>query len=140
MSLQQEAGLLVSAEPDRVRAILLDPQALADWNPAFLSISGSTTATVGEPYPITVRPGLSGTFAYTEISDLRIDTTWSVPGFREYGTWELQPRSSETLVTHRFEHVGLLGALLQRANHGVAELRLNRLAQRVATQASPRSL
>ena len=114
--------------------MLLDPQAFADWNPAFVSISGGTTATVGERYPITVRPGLSGTFAYTEISDLRIGTTWSVPGFREDGTWNLQPRSSETLLTHRFEHTGPLAALLERAYRGVAALRLDRLADRVATR------
>jgi len=132
MSHLQQAHLLVHAQPPRVRAALLDPTSLPDWNPAFLTISGSTSAAIGERYPITVRPGISGTFAYTEISDRRIGTAWSAPGFHEDATWELQPHESGTLVSHWFEQTGPLAMLLRRAYRGVAELRLGRLADRVS--------
>ncbi|MET8156831.1 SRPBCC family protein [Sphaerisporangium sp. NPDC005289] len=127
----QEETRLVRAPLSRVREILLDPRALPDWNPAFLTLGGPGHAAVGVSYPITVRGGLSGNWEYTAIEDERIDTAWHLPGFHENGTWLLRPRAEGgTVVTHGFQHQGPLARALSRAYRGVAELRLDRLSQR----------
>jgi hypothetical protein len=57
---------------------------------------------------------------------------WDVPGFTETASWQLAQHSNRTEVTHRLPHAGPLATLLSPAYRGVAELRLTRLAQRVA--------
>jgi hypothetical protein len=70
------------------------------------------------------------------LEDQRIDTTWRVPGFHENGTWRFERHGPDTLVTHEFRHEGPLARLLSNAYRGVAELRLDRLAQRAAGRPS----
>ncbi|GAB3955146.1 hypothetical protein GCM10027614_63540 [Micromonospora vulcania] len=84
------------------------------------------------PFRILVHPGLRGTWRYTRTDTERIDTLWSVPGFTETGIWHVEPRGDGSLVTHEFTHRGPLAAVLASAYRGVAELRLDRLAQRAA--------
>lgn len=126
----QQATRLINAPLPQVRNVLLDPRALPAWNPAFHTVDGPAQAATGISYPITVRGGLTGTWQYTTIDEQRIDTTWRVPGFHETGTWRLEPQGKGTLVTHEFRHQGPLARLLSNAYRGVAELRLDRLAER----------
>lgn len=127
----QQATVLVPAPLHVVRQALLDPLALAEWNPAFLTIKGSAEAAVGVRYPITTRGGLRGYFEYLLIETGRIDTAWRVPGLAETGTWRLEAHGASTLVVHGFQHQGPLARVLRF--DGVAQLRLDRLAQRVQT-------
>lgn len=83
-----------------MRAVLLAPLSLPDWNPAFLGISGRTEAEVGAEYLITVRPGLAGTFTYTAITDSRFGFSWKMSGFNEDAIWDLTQDGSGTQVTH----------------------------------------
>lgn len=128
--------ILIAAPPPVVRQILLEPAALAEWNPAFLSIRGPHLAAVGQRYVIQVRGGLNGHWEYRRISEELIEGYWEVPGFKETNDWKLRPHGSGTHVTHSFQHRGPLAAVLRPAFANVAELRLNRLAQR-ATGRSP---
>lgn len=107
--------------------VLLDPLALPAWNEAFLSIDGPETPEVGQRYQLRVRPGLTGWLEYTAITADRIEITWQVPGFREYGVWLLEDHG---LVTHSFEHTGPLAAVLRSAYRGIAAVRLERLRER----------
>lgn len=129
----QRAALLVRAEPAAVRAVLLRPLEIPDWNPAFLTLAGPDAAAVGTGYPITVRGGLRGTFAYTGIGASTIGWSWHVPGLDETGHWRLTPRDGGTLVEHEFTHRGPLARVLRAAFEGVAELRLGRLSDRVGS-------
>lgn len=131
---EQDATRLIHAPPARIRAILLDPLALPEWNPAFHTITGPPQATTGTQWPITARGNLRGYWEYAQISDLRVDTVWQVTGLHETGTWELAPDAAGTRVTHAFGHRGPLAVVLSRAYAGVAELRLDRLAERVASR------
>ncbi len=122
--------ILISAPPPVVRQILLEPTALAEWNPAFLSVQGPDLAITQQRYPIQVRGGLSGHWEYRKITDDVIEGYWEVPGLTETNTWELRPYGTGTHVTHSFQHRGAVAALLRPAFANVAELRLSRLAQR----------
>jgi len=137
---EQRATHLVHAPLEVVRQVLLDPVALADWNPAFLSVGGPAEASTGVDYPITTRGGLRGFFAYLRIKSDRIDTTWRVPGLTETGTWLLEQRGGDTLVVHAFRQDGPLARLLSRAFDGVAQLRLLRLQERVQAARIPDQL
>ncbi|WP_200207716.1 SRPBCC family protein [Micromonospora coerulea] len=129
----QQATRIIDETSARVREILLDAARLPDWNSAFLSIEDPGGTAADREFAIVVRPGLRGTWRYTVIEDERIDTAWKVPGFAETGTWQLRPHSTgRTLVTHGFEHRGPLARVLANAYRGVAEVRLDRLAQRAA--------
>lgn len=128
----ERASARIEAPLDVVRGVLLEPLALPEWNEAFRTIAGPPAATIGVGYRISVRGGLSGSFAYTAIDARRVGMSWAVPGFRETGAWLLQPAGADTVVTHEFEHSGPLAALLRPAYSGVARLRLERLASRVA--------
>ena len=127
----QQATRYLAAPWQNIRDVLVDPLALPQWNEAFRSITGPAEPPVGVRYQITVRPSLSGTWEYTAIEPRRIEATWRVPGFREHGIWTLQPQNGGTVVTHAFRHAGPLAAVLRDAYRGVAELRLQRLDQRV---------
>ncbi|WFE28847.1 hypothetical protein O7623_06565 [Solwaraspora sp. WMMD791] len=127
---EQTASRLIGAAVDQVRGVLLEPLALADWNPAILSITGPTQAQIATRYPIVAKGGLRGTFHYSAIDDLRILTTIKVTGLEEQGWWNLEPRGDTTLVEHGFSHRGALALLLSSAFQGVAELRLDRLSTR----------
>ncbi|WP_280245977.1 SRPBCC family protein [Nocardia abscessus] len=129
---KQSARMLVDAPVDEVRAVLLDPVSLADWNPAFLAISGRPDAVAEEEYRLTVRPGLSGTFTYTTIEPGRIGMRWSVPGFTEFGRWDIRSYYAGTEVEHGLGHHGPLAVTLAPAYRGVARLRLSRLAEWVS--------
>jgi hypothetical protein len=125
----------VDASPAVVRRILLEASALAEWNPAFLSIQAPETAAAGQRYPIRTRGGLSGYLEYRDIADERIVGHWEVPGLSEDHVWELRAAGGRTEVRHSFEHRGLLAAVLRAAFADVAQMRLDRLAQRAAARA-----
>lgn len=128
----QQADATVAAPAAVVRRILLTPLELADWNPAFLAISGEATAAVGQPYAIRVKPRFNGTLRYTAITDDRIDIDWQIPGLHETGTWTLIDEGASTVVRHSFTHSGPLARVLRNAFEGVATLRLDRLADRAS--------
>ena len=127
--------ILIAAPPHVVRQILLEPTALAEWNPAFMSVQGPEHANIAQRYPIQVRGGLTGHWEYRSISEEVIEGYWEVPGLTETNTWELRPYGSGTHVTHSFQHRGALAALLRPAFANVAQLRLSRLAQRAGERA-----
>ena len=124
--------LVIDATLSQVRAVLLDALALPDWNPAFTSINGPATAAVQADYRLTVRPGLRGHLTYDVIEPITIRMSWHVPGFSETGSWHLVGHGIRTLVRHDFRHTGPLASALGGAYRGVAELRLRRLANRLA--------
>ncbi|MEU3983199.1 SRPBCC family protein [Streptomyces sp. NPDC026672] len=128
---EQEAAQFIPAPPEAVRAVLLDPSALPDWNPAIHSIVAGGRAEVGVPYRITAPARLSGHLEYVGIGDDRIEVNLRVQGMREEGWWELTPQGSGTRVAHGFTHSGPLARLLSNAYRGVARLRLHRLEDRV---------
>jgi uncharacterized protein YndB with AHSA1/START domain len=127
----ERATRFIDAPPSRVRLLLLDARAMPDWNPAIRLLDGPAEASTGVQYAVTVRGGLSGTWEYTRIDEQHIDMAWRVPGFLETGTWLLRPDGAGTTVTHEFQHQGTLAHVLRIAFRGVAELRLDRLSQRV---------
>ncbi|MER6593573.1 SRPBCC family protein [Micromonospora purpureochromogenes] len=129
----ERATRLVDAPPSQVRLLLIDARAIPGWNPAIRAIDGPAEAPTGVQYAIKVRGGLSGTWEYTRIDERHIDVTWRVPGFLETGTWLLGPHGGGTMVTHQFQHQGPLAHMLSNAFRGVAELRLDRLAQQVTS-------
>lgn len=129
MSAAQSAALLLSAPSSLVHATLLDPGAFPAWNPAFRTLAGNGPGTLDERYTLTVRPGLTGHFWYETIEADHVVMRWEVPGFAELGTWDLTMDPGGTRVVHRFEHTGLLAAALTPAFKGVAQLRLDRLAE-----------
>jgi hypothetical protein len=134
----QHATVFVPAAPALVRAILLQPLRIPDWNPAFVSLTGPEEAAVEVDYPIVVRGGLRGAFQYSAIEDQHIGWTWQVPGLREVGDWRLTPQDRRTLVYHGFAHGGPLAWVLRSAFEGVVHLRLDRLAKRTrATRVDP---
>ena len=96
MNGKQSARLLIDATPDQVRAVLLEPLQLPEWNPAFLHLTGPAPPIVDQRYPITVRPRLSGHFSYTSIETDRIEMRWDVPGFTETASWQLAQRGNRT--------------------------------------------
>ncbi|MFI7060397.1 SRPBCC family protein [Kribbella sp. NPDC050124] len=121
----ERATLVIPADPNRIRAVLLDPRALPLWNEAFLGVDGPPHPAVGQQYTLRVRPGLSGRLEYTAIEPDRIELRWEVPGFRETGTWTI---GEAGLVGHSFTQAGPLAALLRTAYRGIATVRLERLA------------
>lgn len=112
----------------RVLKVLLEPQQLPRWNPAFLSLGGPREPHSGVRYPIMVHGGMHGFFEYLDIGARYVSTTWQVPGFRETGTWCLEPRGAATVVRHEYEHHGDQAGPLR----ALAGLGLHRLADRVA--------
>lgn len=131
----QHAALILPAAPTDVRRLLLEPLALPAWNPAFQSVEGPPQPAPGHRYAIRVRPGLTGSLEYTRIGPDRIDIAWHVPGFRETGSWTLEPEGALTLAHHWFEHTGPLASALRHAFQGVASLRLQRLAEQLLVDA-----
>ncbi|MFI7504707.1 SRPBCC family protein [Streptomyces sp. NPDC049687] len=130
--------ILIPAPVATVRQILLEPTALAEWNPAFLSVRGPSAAIVGHRYPLTARGGLKGHWQYRAIGATLIEGHWEVPGLSETNTWRLLPYGTGTRVSHSFTNQGSLAALLRPAFAGVADLRLGRLAQRAEQRAPAR--
>jgi hypothetical protein len=130
--------VLINADACEIREVLWEVQSLAEWNPAFLSITGSSTARIGEPHQIRVRGGLSGHLQYDLINLDRTEMSLRVPGLRETNHWQLQATHGHgTLVTHGFTQTGPLAKLLRGVNQGVAELRLARLKTRVEARVDP---
>jgi hypothetical protein len=132
----QQQSTLIQADASDIQQVLLEVDQLADWNPAFLSIDGAATASVGEQYPIRVRGGLRGHFQYDLIRPDRIESSWQVPGFLETNHWELgadadADADDSTVVSHGLTQTGPVAALLRSVNAGVAQLRLDRLKARV---------
>jgi len=122
--------ILIPAPVRTVRQILLEPTALAEWNPAFLSVGGPPDALVGRRHPLVARGGLRGHWEYRTIGEDLIVGAWEVPGLAETNSWSVLPHGEGTHVTHSFTHRGSLAALLRPAFAGVADLRLDRLAGR----------
>lgn len=126
----EQAERLFAASPHQVRAVLLDPLALPEWNPAFSTVSGPREADTRHEYRITAR-GLPGSLAYEAIEPRTIRMAWQVTGFVEVGTWTMTTTGAGTSVHHKFVHSGPLARFLRRAYRGVADLRLDRLADRL---------
>lgn len=124
------AQTVIRAPLHTVRQILLEPSALPDWNPAFLSVNAPHTATAGPRYPLRTRGALRGFLEYRHITDTRITAHWEVPGLTEDHTWQLHPDSNHTHTTHTLHHHGTLATLLRPAFTNAPALRLDRLAQR----------
>jgi hypothetical protein len=125
----EQAVSHLPADPAAIRHTLLDPLSLPEWNEAFLTIEGPDDPAVGVQYVLRVRPGLTGHLEYTAIEADRIDLSWQVPGFHETSSWTL---GTEGTVTHSFEQSGPLAAVLRPAYRGIAAVRIDRLANRVA--------
>ena len=136
----RSAQVVVDAPLPVVRQILLEPSALADWNPAFLSVKAPRTAAVGQRYPLWTRGAFKGFLEYRHVTGTLIAAHWEVPGFVEDHSWELRPHHRRTHVTHLFEHHGALAAVLRPAFANVAELRLGRLAERAEGRAAVREV
>lgn len=128
---EQSAVRRIQAPLGRVHTVLTTPAALPDWNPAIHTLTGQGPAEIGRRYPISARGGLSGHLAYAEIEPDRIHTRITVQGLQEDGYWKLVSDGSSTVVEHGFRHRGPLARLLTAAFRGVADMRLDRLAQRV---------
>jgi hypothetical protein len=133
---EQTAARLITAPLHQVRRVLLQPLALPDWNPAILSLTGPAQAQIGTRYPIVAKGGLRGFWTYVAIDEHRIRTQFKVNGLEEQGWWTLEPRGENTMVEHGFSHRGALALLLSVGFRGVADLRLNRLAERSAASAA----
>ncbi|MDQ0776254.1 hypothetical protein QF026_004720 [Streptomyces aurantiacus] len=127
--------ILISTPVRIVRQILLEPTELAEWNPAFLSVKGPTQALIGRQYPLVARGALRGHWEYLSIGESLIEGRWKVPGLTETNSWSLLPRDEGTHVAHSFTHQGALAAVLRPAFAGVADLRLDRLAERARRRA-----
>lgn len=125
----EQAVSHIPADPAAIRHALLDPLSLPEWNEAFVAITGPDDPAVGVRYELKVRPGLSGHLEYTAIEADRVELSWQVPGFHETGSWVL---GADSTVTHSFEQSGPLAAVLRPAYRGIAAVRLDRLAHRVA--------
>ncbi len=128
---EQSATRHIPAPLERVRAVLTTPTALPDWNPAIHTLTGSGPAEPGRRYPISARGGLRGHLDYTTVTERRIGHRIMVRGLEENGYWQLTPDGAGTVVEHGFSHRGPLARLLSRGFVGVAELRLDRLTERV---------
>lgn len=122
--------ILIPAPLKVVRQILLEPTSLAEWNPAFVSVTGRSLAVVGERYPLVARGGLRGHWEYRAIGESVIDAYWQVPGLAETSTWQLLPHHRGTHVRHSFSNHGAVATMLRGAFGNVADLRLGRLAER----------
>ena len=108
----QQATVLINAHACEIREVLWQVQSLADWNPAFLSITGSPTARIGEPHPIRVRGGLTGHLQYDLINLDRTEMSWQVPGLHETNHWQLHAADGHgTMVTHGLTQTGPLAML-----------------------------
>ena len=132
MSVSRQDTVHIEAPASEILAILLDPAALPEWNPAFSEVFAEGTATVGKPNPIRVRGLLRGALVYDRISDSEVAITIRIPGLTEQGTWQLARSGGGTTVTHAFTQSGMLAQLLESATRDVASLRVNRLRARVA--------
>ncbi len=122
----------VAASPERIARIVCDAARLPEWNPALVEVEASGRALERRRYRMRAIRGLRGHLVYTLISPERIEMTMQVQGLREEGSWLLEPLGDRTRVEHGFSHTGLLGRLLSPAFQDVAELRLDRLAERAA--------
>lgn len=132
MSVSRQDTVHIQAPASEILAILLDPAALPEWNPAFSEVSAEGTATVGLSNPIRVRGLLRGELVYDRISDSEVAMTMRIPGMTEQGTWQLAESPGGTTVTHAFTQSGMLAQLLESATRDVAGLRVNRLREWVA--------
>jgi hypothetical protein len=128
---EQQAERLIPATTQALRTVLLDPAALPDWNPALRSVAAGHHAETGVRHRVTALAGLSGHLEYLEIGERRITVHLKVQGMREDGWWLLTPQGSGTRVEHGFAHGGPLARLLSGPYRGVAQLRLQRLDERV---------
>jgi hypothetical protein len=135
---EQPENILIQTNAHDVSDVLLQVAQLAQWNPAFLSITGSPNAHIGEPHPIRVLGGLPGQFQYDLINPERIESSWQVPGLRETNLWQLHVAADQsTVVTHDFAQSGPLAALARPSTGRVARRRLARLKARVEARADP---
>ena len=132
MSVSRQDTVRIQAPASEILAILLDPGALPEWNPAFSEVSAEGAATVGLPNPIRVRGFVRGELVYDAISEREVAITIRIPGMTERGTWALEQSQGGTTVTHAFTQSGMLAHLLESATRDVAGLRVARLAERVA--------
>lgn len=132
MSVSRQDTVHIQAPASEILAILLDPAALPEWNPAFSEVCAEGTARVGLPNPIRVRGLLRGELVYDAISERDVAITIRIPGMTEQGTWQLADSPGGTTVTHAFTQSGMLAQLLESATRDVASLRVSRLRQRVA--------
>jgi|SRR5664280_2093099 len=132
MSVSRQDTVHIQAPASEILAILLEPAALPEWNPAFSEVSAEGTAAVGLRSPIRVRGLLRGELVYDAISEREVAITIRIPGMTEQGTWQLEQSPGGTTVTHAFTKSGMLAQLLEPATRDVAGLRVSRLRERVA--------
>jgi Polyketide cyclase / dehydrase and lipid transport len=123
-----QAQLAIPVPPVIVRAILLEPAALPEWNPGFRSVGGPERARPDTRYPIAVRGGLTGFLEYAAIGDRRIEVGWHVAGLTEAGSWALTPEGNQTRVRYRVERTGPLTVLTRAGTGDLAGQRLRRLS------------
>lgn len=123
----------MAASTERIAQIVCDAARLPEWNPALVEVEASGQAREHRRYRMRAIRGLRGYLVYTLISPECVEMTMQVQGLREEGYWLLEPSGDGTRVEHGFSHTGLLGHLLGPAFQGVAELRVDRLAERAAT-------
>ena len=122
----------ISAPLCELHAILLDAGALATWNPAFSEVYHQGKAEVGKPIAIRVLRALSGELTYDLVEPNRINMTITVPGLTERNTWSLANQPGRTTqVTHAFSRSGRLARILESRTQGIAQLRIDRLRERV---------
>ncbi|NJP68748.1 hypothetical protein [Streptomyces spiramenti] len=144
---EQQSVRRLAGSRDATRAILLDPGALPEWNPAITGLTlppvvgtSRERPTVGHRYPVTGVRGLRGHLSYTGIDEDRITMRISLNGLTEDNWWTLVEADGDapaTLVGHGISHRGPLALLLSAAFRGVCDLRLDRLAARLRTAGHP---
>ena len=119
----------IAAPAGAIAEILASPADLPSWNPLFAHLDGDPEPRVERSYRLTLRLGLSGTFAYTMLDDGIIGMAWKVPGLREACTWTIRAVADHaSVVTHSLTRSGPLAVVLGAATAGLADLRLQRLA------------
>lgn len=133
-----QAELAIPVPPLIVRAILLEPAALPQWNPGFRSVGGLERARLGFRYPIAVRGGLTGFLEYAAIGDRRVEIGWHVAGLTETGSWALAQEGNQTRVRHRVERSGPLTVLMRTGTADLAGQRLRRLREHAVARLGSR--
>ncbi|WP_411700165.1 SRPBCC family protein [Conyzicola sp.] len=129
----------IAADIDSVRRVLLDPSAVAHWNPAITrSATSETAARPGVAYAVTVKSFVRATLTYGHPgSDAVVEYELRAPGAREMGRWTLGALDAgHTRVEHTFEHGGPVLSLMSGAFDRVAEWRLARLKDFAESRAS----
>lgn len=125
---------IIPSDANTIGAILTDIGSLHEWNPALRSVATTDHAAfINHTYNVsTVLPGPAD-LTYIVMSKNLVVWRLNVLGGREIGEWELSDSPQGTLVVHRMTNSGLMFTAAARQMRNVPDLRLERLARRVAT-------